>query len=457
MVKEVQPGIHILAVFSSIYCRYMTHHVGKDQIERFLRGELSPDQILSLDEHLAACSECIAAVAALPTSARAEISFQSALFPGPEVDGHLSYDELEGYADQRLDAVQLARVERHFAECNECALEAKDLSRFAEPDMVGEPAADSGREQRPTFWRLFSRGGFQLAAACLVVVGLAAFGWYAWNRSEAGSQERASSEPFQPVLRSADISNPSQPPANYQESDSNSPANTADALRELRFSITDGGKAVGIDKSGKLAGYPDLTAAQADEIAKALETGAVPISPVVAELRSSAGTLMGGDSPSESFALVGPAGKVIAADTPVFAWRPLAGAESYRVAVYDADLNKVAESGPLTKTSWSIRLPRGRTYTWQVTAAKGGKEFISPARPAPEARFRIVGAREISEIESARRRSPRSHLLLGVLYAEAGLLDEAAAEFQALRVQNPSSDQVRRLVQQVQKARSRTP
>ena len=154
------------------------------------------------------------------------------------------------------------------------------------------------------------------------------------------------------------------------------------------------------------------------------------------------------------FALLGPVGKVIPVDRPVFNWQPMDGAEGYRVSVYDTKFNRVAESEPLHKTAWSTKLPRGEILIWQVAAVKDGQEFKSPSRPAPDARFKIVGGQEFADIQLAKRQFPKARLLLGVLYAEAGLLDDAAREFEALRKQNPNSGEARLLLQRINSARS---
>jgi hypothetical protein len=73
----------------------------------------------------------------------------------------------------------------------------------------------------------------------------------------------------------------------------------------------------------------------------------------------------------------------------------------------------------------------------------------APARPAPEARFKILNAHKAAEIEAARSRHPVSHLLLGTLYAEAGMLGEALNEFEALANENPRSDLPRKLAAKI--------
>jgi len=131
-------------------------------------------------------------------------------------------------------------------------------------------------------------------------------------------------------------------------------------------------------------------------------------------------------------------------------WKPLAGADSYRVEVFDENFNRVAESPQLKTTTWTIRQPlrRGRVYGWQVTATKDGAEIKSPVRPAPDARFKVIDAESSNAIAAAHKQGG-SHLVLGILYAEAGMLPEAEKEFAALLHANPDSSVVRSLLQKV--------
>ncbi|MBP7375938.1 MAG: tetratricopeptide repeat protein, partial [Pyrinomonadaceae bacterium] len=172
------------------------------------------------------------------------------------------------------------------------------------------------------------------------------------------------------------------------------------------------------------------------------------------ELRSKSGVLMSDTQPGVSFALTSPVGKVIESARPQFRWRALDQAESYVVSVYDANFNKVAESPPLKQNSWtSITLKRGNVYQWQVTAQRDGEEIRSPSRPAPDARFRVIDSVAANEIDAAKRNFGSSRLLLGILYANAGLLDDAEREFQALLRRNPNSEAARRLLNKVRSAK----
>lgn len=134
----------------------------------------------------------------------------------------------------------------------------------------------------------------------------------------------------------------------------------------------------------------------------------------------------------------------------MFRWEVLRGAE-YKVSVFDDHYSKVAGSGWISTGSWRSAevLRRGTGYSWQLNVRQGGSEFTIPVPPAPQARFRVLAAAQEHRLNALRRSSPSSHLALGVLYAQAGLLDKAEHEFVALRAQNPNSQTVAALLAKV--------
>ena len=169
------------------------------------------------------------------------------------------------------------------------------------------------------------------------------------------------------------------------------------------------------------------------------------------ELAKEAEVLMGPSSSGVAFALFNPVGTVIRTARPTFRWQALEGATSYSVTVFDADYNEIARSPVLTAPIWTMpeALERGRVYLWKVTATRDGKEIKSPVAPAPEARFRVLEKNKLDEISSARKDYPNSHLLTGLLYAQAGLLDEAEREFQILARRNPKSPIAQKLLRAI--------
>ncbi|MBO0721587.1 MAG: hypothetical protein J2P41_12240, partial [Blastocatellia bacterium] len=153
----------------------------------------------------------------------------------------------------------------------------------------------------------------------------------------------------------------------------------------------------------------------------------------------------------EKFSLIEPVRTVTLSEQPILRWARLQGATSYVVEIYDENFDPVASSPRLSEPKWQPpqALKRGASYYWQVKAIKEGKESVSPAPPAPPAKFRIVDEAKARELERARRSYGSSHLLLGLIYAESGLLDEAEAEFRTLQKSNPDSAIPDRLLHQV--------
>jgi hypothetical protein len=166
-------------------------------------------------------------------------------------------------------------------------------------------------------------------------------------------------------------------------------------------------------------------------------------------------SLMGSDKQPREFSVLEPVGRVSWTDRPAFRWSAMEGATGYMVEVYDDQFKLVASSPQLTNRSWTATqsLPRGKVYSWQVKAIKDGEEVTSPRPPAPQAKFRILDQSKANELARAKRAYGSSHLTLGLLYAEAGLLREAEQEFRLLLRANPNSDLARTLLRQVQSLR----
>ena len=167
---------------------------------------------------------------------------------------------------------------------------------------------------------------------------------------------------------------------------------------------------------------------------------------------------MSSETQGGEFSVLDPVGNVLLADRPTFRWSALDGATGYVVEVYDDAFNLVAASPQLTARSWAApqTLPRGKVYSWQVRAVKDGQEIKSPRPPAPQARFRVLDRAKADEIARAKRAYPSSHLTLGLLYAQAGLLKEAEQELRLLQRANPDSELARSLLRQIRALRRRS-
>ena len=137
---------------------------------------------------------------------------------------------------------------------------------------------------------------------------------------------------------------------------------------------------------------------------------------------------------------------MVESNRPAFRWRALAGAGGYTVKVFNQDFSVVAQSPTITTNTWRPMqpLPRGVVYSWQVTAIKDGQEVKAPRPPAPQAKFKVLDAGTVAELQAARQQQTVSHLALGVLYARAGMLEQAERELNALLGANPESEVARK-------------
>jgi hypothetical protein len=173
-----------------------------------------------------------------------------------------------------------------------------------------------------------------------------------------------------------------------------------------------------------------------DAVRNAIEHGKLERPAILAELRPPAEVLRG-EGEARKNAAMSPVGVVIDSTTPTLKWRAAEG--RYVVSVYDG-FERVAQSGLLRSREWRVPLPlkRGRTYAWQVEVHRDGSvELLSPP-PAPPAYFRVLDEKTSSSIADARRRFSGDPLLLGVLYARAGMQDQAMEQLRSYAAQDPA-------------------
>jgi hypothetical protein len=224
--------------------------------------------------------------------------------------------------------------------------------------------------------------------------------------------------------------------------------------KQIVVALNDSGRSVTLDALGAIKGLEFLEPEGQQAVKNALMSERVSTSDALAGLTGKAGTLMGGSKGSSvTFSLLSPVGVVIRTDRPRLSWRPLPEASVYIVTVLDADLRVVATSPQISAPTWTPPRPleRGRVYSWQVAALKDDQRIIAPPATAPEARFQIIDKDtndKLSVLESTER---RSHLARGVLYAQAGLLEDAERELRALVKRNPKSEVARKLLLSIRK------
>lgn len=424
----------------------MQHHLSETEIQNYQLKKITPDQLLELDDHIQSCELCRNRL----HQKQDDISFKwlrselrATVVENPD---HLSYDHLESYVDGSLDSIDLEIVQSHLNICNECTTDVNEL-RSVQSELHNKVES----RKVISFWRLPSSSvPLKLAGAA------AAIAFFMW----------AATIPMRNEIR------------DLRKQLVEEQKNNAGLLREKKelqdryaaikqplpnsqalVVLNDGNSRIEIDSNGKLSGLSELPQSYQSRIVALLTTQKVEIPDSMSALIGKKELLMGKSTESNRFALLSPVGTVVISDGPSFSWTALNDAEGYRVYVLDENYNEVASSSLLKKTGWTMptTLHRGSNYVWQVAAVKGGKEFLTPVPPAPEAKFQILSEDKLKKLESLLKDSGNSHLVVGTLYAENGLLDDAEREFNALLKENPESVVAKKLLQSLQSVRHITP
>lgn len=413
-------------------------HPSEQRMDGYRQRTLAPDELLAVDDHLASCDECYQRLSnGEPHLSQSLLTLSENLRSSePKYDDHLTYENLAALVDNEADEIRREIATVHLEVCRQCSEELSALQEFRQPAQtdVSEPTRrDSRNELKTSFFPWLTWPRFAMAALVLLVIPTLI--WIGWRSAQRKDVELAvSPSPVPSIGRS-----PVQP--------SPSPV----ASPRILVALNDAGGTVTLDETGNIGGLGELSTSLNGAVKTVLTTERLNIAPAVADLQGKTGTLMGPSGEGVPFRLLEPVGIVVRGDRPTFRWQPLTGATSYVVKVYDSDFKEVSRSLSQPATSWrvAVPLPRGVVYAWQVTAFKDGAEVKSPTPPASEARFRVLSAAKQSEIDRVQKTHPNSHLILGTLYAEAGLLQDAQREFRLLLRANPGSEVAQKLLQQV--------
>lgn len=223
-------------------------------------------------------------------------------------------------------------------------------------------------------------------------------------------------------------------------------------IGSIAVALRDGDKWVMIDNAGNVAGLETLPAALRNEVVRALRQQRLALAPQLQHLRGTEGRLMGTPHDGQQFAVISPVGVVVVDNRPVFRWRELAGASHYQVTVVDTEYRPILTSPRLADTEWrpTQPLPRGKIYSWFVVAYRDGQEVQTPKPPDAEARFQVLGQKEAEELLRLRQKYATSPLVLSVVYARYGLVEEARQQLRVLQQQNTHSASVNNLLYQLQ-------
>lgn len=412
----------------------MDTHLSTEEIRNYLGRKLSQHDFNRASDHVHSCKICYRDFLA-ELQERFPIEIDLDELAGMQ-GWHLEGEELAAYVEGRMDELNFECASLHLEECGSCMEKTSAAFEYRLEHPRLSPIA---RRKQPSTWSSYLHGfqsisspRLQLATAAVLLLGMALFMW-ALLQPRSEKSQLAGTPP--PETRSPDPS-PRQPTVPVQPG----PGSGSD-------------KRHNVDKTmpGQLAATPHSeqqgVVRQEEEIERALIAKNL-VMPIGIEMldRTPSIAIRGNQTSVQSFAIVHPFATAISNDRPRFSWTALNGATSYRVSVFDANLHLIETSKPLDETQWMMpdHLQPGIVYTWTVTALKNGQEIVAPAPPA-RAEFKILGKPDLHKLNRLVGKST-SHAARGVLYAEAGLLDDAEQEFRThLRLQ-PADGRAKQLL-----------
>lgn len=436
----------------------LNKHISDEMFDRYGARQATPAETIFVQTHSNICENCRTKLARIisPEKAFAAVHNSFAFDDLTDTPEHLPYEQLEFFIDHKLDEVDREIATSHLAICGECNKDLADLQIYrqiaADAPIIENKSVES---EKQSFWkRLFafdSVGSFASIAAILLVVAL--FGaWFLLRGNRGGEIVQVNNQNTVPSnINPITNSLVSSPAPEVLPAPKVSPSPTEIVPNnETIYALNDG--QLTVDNKGNIGGLENLSPAAQNLIKQSLQSGKILVT--ANSLGGGGGALMSEGSADSGvpFALETPIGKIIKENQPILRWKPLKNAANYSVAIVDDKFRVVEQSGNLTATTWkpTKNLPRGANYSWQVTATLAdGRETVSPASPAPQARFRVIEQNLFDEINRLEKSGKSSHLALGVLYAKAGLKQEARSEFEKLVRENPNSKLARQLLQSV--------
>jgi hypothetical protein len=324
---------------------------------------------------------------------RAAAAVNRSIAMGPDDDAHPAYELLEALVDGRLEAADQESVQSHVETCRICAEDVTDMSGMRDAMRASAPVT------APRTWRPYMVAVASIAAVLIMAVWLG-------NR------------PASPGPSNTIATGPAPSPTSV-------PAARASSLDANEQAI----------------------------VARVTETGRLNLPASLSELTGSVGTLLGTSRERLPLSPIGPVGTAVLSVRPTFSWHALPGAISYSIAVYDDSFNEVARSPRLDAPTWTPvkALPTGRKLAWQITASLATGDVTGPAPPQPEARFLVIDSAAAATIGDQLTRLANEPLALGILLAEAGLVDEASQALERAAADAATRQQAQPLLEQLKR------
>lgn len=375
----------------------MPEHLNQTQLQGYRDRTLALGEMVAVDAHLGGCGPCRSALAAIAdgTSTASVLSgIDQARFR------HLSYEQMDDWVEDRLDLGGRELVMAHIGTCPACARQLIAYQEYA-PKMAAPiqtimVAATQPMPVKQPWWAFLRQPQYALGAAALVAFVIIAG---PWNRHSSPEQTGAILAPTGTAVESTI---PAQ----------NSP------LMSAALNTTE------------LDNLPDSLRVGAKEVVTGGESAPRPAA-------------LKGLEPKGDATLEYPYAEVVAETEPVMRWKPFG--DSYDVSLFDARHSLIARRGGLKETSWTPPSPlvRDRMYTWEVES--GGQKHRGT--------FRVLGENQRRELEKVRAEQGSSHLVMGAVSEQLGLLTPAKREFEAMAKDSRQAQQAGKLLSHIEALR----
>jgi hypothetical protein len=413
----------------------LKQHLLPEQLEQLKSGKALPEELRAAGDHLAFCSECRKKVLEEKTLQEMILSIRDEVESEDKDSDHLKYEQTEAYIDETLDEVDQEIVESHLEVCSRCEADATELKSFKN-SLQFEHA-----QRKPLVRKRFSIP-LQLAALAVVMV------IAVWISTQSLRNRISDLD-----NRVTQLQNENQKLRNdYQTAQERLRlAQRQSSNAAIVTTLIDGTNQITLDSEGRLNGFASLSDSLTNTVKSVLLNAKLDLPPVLVRLTLTPGEQRSLPQQKTGIVPLSPVATVVREQRPQFRWTPFAEQTVYNVTIYDMDFHEVMKSGELQTTTWTpgTSLERGRIYIWNVSAVKEGETIASSA---PGAKFQVLEQDKAEELERAEQQSGGSHLLLGILYAQNGLLTESKKEFAALAKANPNSPVVNKLIQGLPKS-----
>jgi hypothetical protein len=419
----------------------MFDHNPDKQMEAFCARALKVSEMTAIAEHIASCSACQRLFQETLKKEKGDKPVSISLSPADWFrHEHLDYDQLESFAENRLDAEETAIVNLHLETCAVCREDVESFVKFREATENKPQQKQTPRPRKPVAMKPISVGNPfakrwkpAYTVVTLIIAGSALVAAILFSRQGATGQQ--SRIPGPPQVTS-NLSSPLPPAPSPSVTVTPNPT---DSGEDMSASLVDGERIIRFNETGIVSGLETFPAETRQNMTEAILTGTPKRSMDYNEFLSGPET--------RSAALHYPRRVVITEDRPTFRWAPITGASSYQVRVSDPNGVQIASSGQLSPdtTQWkpSPRLKRGVILSWGVVAMVNGVETTA------QTSFKVLEGAKLGELAMLKNKY-QSHLALGLFYIREGVLIEARRELDLLVKDNPNSPIAAKLLRQSQ-------